>query len=238
VDRKLEMICLKCLAKEPKYRYGSAADLADDLRAFLDEKPIKARPLGYVESIVDALDRQAEWKAFGSWSKALVSIGLVSWIANAILFMVIWANLPALVLWLWSVALNSWSLWRWSRQYRKRSESFDPGEREMMVMWLGSMFAQLALFTIYCPPLPGVQASAALGYYPPMCVLSGLMFFVEGRLFWGRLYLLGLVYFVLAAGLPFVSEWSPLIFGGFNGLVFVCLSFYLARLQRGSRQPQ
>src|SRR5262249_8523917 len=46
IPRDIQTICLKAMAREPSRRYSSAADLAADLRRFLQGEPIRARTAG------------------------------------------------------------------------------------------------------------------------------------------------------------------------------------------------
>src|SRR5262249_28720964 len=57
VDRALEAICLKCLAKLPSERYASAAALADDLENWLPAQPTGAKPEQWRGQVRRALRR-------------------------------------------------------------------------------------------------------------------------------------------------------------------------------------
>jgi WD40 repeat protein len=71
IPRDLEVICLKAMAREPGWRYQTAAAFAADLRRFLRREPIQARPLG-------VLSKMARWI---SYNPALASMGVVAALA-------------------------------------------------------------------------------------------------------------------------------------------------------------
>ncbi len=58
IPRDLETIVQKAMAKEPEARYASAAALAEDLRRFLGDEPVLARPVGVVARLARWCRRQ------------------------------------------------------------------------------------------------------------------------------------------------------------------------------------
>ncbi len=84
VPRDIETICIRCLQKEPGKRYETGQALGDDLRRFLDGRPILARRTG-------RLERAWRW-----CRRNRLVAGMIGTAAAAIVILAIGATIAAL----------------------------------------------------------------------------------------------------------------------------------------------
>jgi WD40 repeat protein len=88
IPRDLETICLKCLHKDPSARYRTAADLADDLRRFLQERPVRARRIG-------AARRVRQWVRHNPIAAAMLATVVLSLAAGLAALEILSRETPA-----------------------------------------------------------------------------------------------------------------------------------------------
>ena len=78
--RDLEIVCLKCLEKDPARRFGSAQALANDVRRYLAGEPITARPTA-------AWERGWLWCKRNPWLAGACAVMAASLVAVAVISM-------------------------------------------------------------------------------------------------------------------------------------------------------
>ena len=79
VNRDLSTICLKCLEKNARHRYASAAELADDLERWTHQEPILARRASLRERVVRWCQRKPAIAALaGSVAFLLMTVAISS----------------------------------------------------------------------------------------------------------------------------------------------------------------
>jgi len=84
VDRDLEIICFKCLAKEPEARYPTALALAEDLERWLRREPIQARPVPPVERVLKWMRRNPKVATLAVLLNVVFALGVAG---------IVWTNI-------------------------------------------------------------------------------------------------------------------------------------------------
>lgn len=78
VPPDLEAVALKCLEKDPARRYGSARELAEDLRRWLDGRPVTARRLTAARRLW-RFARRRRWPVVAGAAMLLLTLGLLGY---------------------------------------------------------------------------------------------------------------------------------------------------------------
>jgi len=69
-------------------------------------------------------------------------------------------------------------------------------------------------------------------FFPASMAVSGLMLCLEGRLYMGRLYIFGLLDFLVAIVLASWLDMAPLLFAVWNSFVLLWMARYMRRRAR------
>jgi serine/threonine protein kinase len=231
VDRDLETICLKCLAKSPRDRYASAAALADDLKRYLDGESIHARSLNMLDYLSRTLERSGFDVEFRSYGNLMLAFAVIVAVTHLTKFVLMVLHQPYSLIAAARVGqflLLFGALWR----QRPRGRGLMPGtaaERLLWSVWIGYIIACF-LASEVIRQLSGFPGLYRGEYYPLYSLCAGMAFFVLGPGYWGRFYAFGVAFFALTMVMLLDLRWAVLEFGGLWTVALVLIGLRLRRL--------
>src|SRR5262249_38729975 len=130
-------------------------------------------------------------------------------------------------LWLWFLALDTGAGFLIWRQLLFGGDGLSRMEQLVAQFWVGADLAAVVLFSMFCPFL-GTACSESIGrFYAAYAVVRGLIFFIEGRTCWGRLYLVSLGFVAAALLMGVVPRFAPLLYAPLYSGWFIWHAFSL-----------
>ena len=208
VDRDLELVVLRCLQKPPDLRYASAAALAQDLNAYLNDEPLSASS-GRFSQVIARLFRETHHATIlENWGV------LWMWHSLVLLIVCFWTN--ALYLagvqnrWhyflFWTAGLGTWAAVFWALRRRMGPVTFV--ERQIAHVWAASMASIALLFPVeYLLNLPVLTLS------PVLALTSGMVFLIKAGILSGSFYIQAGALFATAIAMACWPDYAHVWFG-------------------------
>jgi serine/threonine-protein kinase len=218
VDRDLELICLKCIQKEPELRYASAAHLAADLEAFLNNEQLSVRQtrLADVGQFFSRLLRETHHAVvLENWGLLWMAHSLMIFQQCVVTTLMAWNGVrnPVWYLLLWGGGLAAWGalFWRW----RKRAGPVLFIERQIAHVWGGAVLATISVFLVeILLGLPVLRLS------PLLAVIAGMTFAIKAGMLSGAFYVSAACEFLIAAPMALYPDYGTLLFGFVTAVCF------------------
>jgi tRNA A-37 threonylcarbamoyl transferase component Bud32 len=227
-DRDLEMICLRCLQKPLDLRYASAAALADDLEAYLNDESISARSGRFGQMLAGMMRETHHAAVLENWGL------LWMWHSLALLVACVATNTLDLLgdrnRWhyflLWTAGLGAWAAVFWALRRRMGPVTFV--ERQIAHLWAGSMICIALLF-----PLEAWLNLDPLTLSPVLGLVTGMVFLAKAGMLSGEFYLWAALLFLTAIPMALYPHYAHFIFGVVSAACFFFpgLKYYRQRLR-------
>ncbi len=215
IDRDLEMIVTRCLQKPADLRYASAAELADDLDAFLKDEPISARSGQFVQ-IVSRLFRETHHAVvLENWGLLWMWHGVVLFVMTVFTWWMQHTHVSNRFAYaaLWTVGLGMWAAVFWWLRRRLGPVTFV--ERQIAHLWASSMISIAMLY-----PLEGWLGLPVLTLSPLLAVTAGMVFLIKAAMLNGTFYLQSAALVVTSLAMAYWPDLAHLFFGVVAGLSF------------------
>jgi serine/threonine-protein kinase len=236
VDADLEMICLKCIQKEPDLRYKSALALAADLEAYLHGETLAVRS-GRLASVFNRTFRETPHAV------VMENFGLL-WMCHSLLILLMCAlttwlachavENPVWYLLLWGGGLIVWATVFW--QLRKRAGPVLFIERQVAHVWGSAIVATIGVFVI-----ESLLRRPVLELAPMLAVIAGITFTVKASMLSGTFYIAAVAEFLTAVPMalpPLHRPYGVLLFGVVTAVCFFVPGLKYHRQRLRARQGE